>query len=41
VDKALKKAFYIFLLGLGTYGWWKFTQSIKRKMDELGRNPEG
>lgn len=33
-NKMLKKAFYIFLLGLSTYAWWKLTQGIKKKLDE-------
>jgi len=32
---AAKKAFYIFLLGLISYGWWKASSWIKRKIEEL------
>ena len=35
-SKTVEKAFYIFLLGLLTYGWWKLTISLKRKIDEMG-----
>jgi len=34
MEGAVKKAIYIFLLGLGTYAWWHFTASIRRKLDE-------
>lgn len=29
-----RKLFYLFLLGLGTYFWWKFTKFIKQKIEE-------
>jgi len=35
MDKMVKKLLYIFLLGLSTYAWWKFTSGIKRKMEEI------
>lgn len=35
MDGAVKKAGYIFLLGLLTYGWWRLTAGIKRKLDEI------
>ena len=30
-----KKGFYIFLLGLATYGWWRIVGAIKRKINEI------
>ena len=29
-----KKGFYIFLLGLATYGWWRIVGAVKRKINE-------
>jgi len=29
---AVEKMFYLFLLGLSTYAWWRFTSSLKRKV---------
>lgn len=29
---ALEKAFYIFLLGLLTYGWWRLSAEIRKKI---------
>ncbi len=30
-----ERLFYIFLLGLISYGWWKASVWVKRKIDEL------
>lgn len=35
MDKRLRIMLYIFLLGLATYGWWKLTTHIRKKMDEI------
>ena len=37
VGSAVKKGFYIFLLGLTTYGWWKVLGYIKRKLEEADK----
>ena len=35
MDSTAKKLFYIFLLGLNTYAWWRLNSAIKRRLDEL------
>jgi len=40
MKKALKVALYIFLLGAGTYAWWKYTMWIKEKIKEAERENE-
>ena len=37
VGNVVKKGFYLFLLGLTTYGWWKVLGFIKRKLEEADR----
>ena len=37
VGNVVKKGFYLFLLGLTTYGWWKVLGFIKRKLEEVDR----
>jgi len=34
MEKALRKAFYIFILGVATYYWWKFVGEIRRRLQE-------
>jgi len=33
-NSTAKKLFYIFLLGVGTYLWWKYAKWVKEKIDE-------
>jgi hypothetical protein len=37
VSGTAKKFFYLLLLGLATYGWWKFTGYIRQKIEEADR----
>ena len=37
MGRLARKAFYIFLLGVSTYAWWKLTRALKEKMDEADR----
>ena len=37
MNKALKLAGYVFLLGLASYAWWKITAHVKRQIDAIER----
>ena len=32
----IKKGFYILLIGVATYGWWKVIGYLKKKVNEEG-----
>ena len=34
MDRTLRKVFYIFILGVATYDWWRFAGEIKRRLQE-------